>query len=54
MKYDAASDINASPPRLPPLELDPVGDSGSRIPQWRLKEEEEEEESAGLGRRNAG
>lgn len=51
MKRVAASDINASPPRLPALELDPVGDSGSGIPQSRLKEEEE---SAGLGRRNAG
>lgn len=54
-KHVAASDIKASPPRLPPLELDPVGDSGSGIPQWRLKEEEDEEvESAGLGRRKAG
>lgn len=51
MKHVAASDNKASPPRLPPLELDPVGDSGSGIPQWRLKEEEED--SAGLGRRNA-
>lgn len=54
-KHVAASDIKASPPWLPPLELDPVGDSGSGIPQWRLKEEEHEEvESAGLGRRKAG
>lgn len=54
-KQVAASDIKASPPRLPPLELDPVGDSGSGIPQWRLNEEEHEEvESAGLGRRKAG
>lgn len=50
-KRTAASDITAPPPRLPPLELDPVGESDSRIPQWRLVEEEDEVEAAGLGRR---
>lgn len=55
-KRAVASDITAPPPRLPPLELDPVGESGSWIPQWRPVEEEEEEEveAAGLGRRKAG
>lgn len=54
-KRATASDITAPPPRLPPLELDPVGESGSLILQWRPVEEEEEEvEAAGLGRRKAG
>lgn len=34
---------------LPLLELDPVGESGSGPPPWKLEEEE-----AGLGRRKAG
>lgn len=36
---------------LPPLELDPVGESGCGTLEWRLKEEEEDEE-VGLGRKN--
>ena len=55
-KRTEASDTTAPPPTLPPLELEPVGDSGSGTPQRRLyeEEEEEEEEEDGLGRRKAG
>ncbi len=53
-KCTEASDTTAPPPTLPPLELDPVGESGPGAPQRRLQEEGEEEEEAGLERRKAG
>lgn len=47
-----ASDTAGLPPTLPPLELDPVGDPGSRPPQGRLKGDDEDKD-AGLGSKKA-